>query len=246
MLKVLLIEDEAPIREEVKELLSLNFSKQISVLWEATSVKEGIKAILTHEPDLVFLDIDLGDGTSFDILSVLPSINFDIIFVTGYNTHAIKAIKLGALDYLLKPIDEDEFTEAVEKAIANHTTAKNKENEIAIASNYYKEKKHNKIVLRTLEAQHLVDFNDIIYCKSEGNYTTFFLDTEEIMVSKPLKKFLPLFDESLFIKCHQSYLINTSRIAKYLNEGFLVTHTGAQIPVATRRKEQVLQQIFKN
>ncbi|WP_075343288.1 LytR/AlgR family response regulator transcription factor [Tenacibaculum agarivorans] len=246
MLRSLLIEDEQHVREELQNLIAKNFTNKLSIVEEATSVKEGIKAILKHNPDLVFLDVDLGDGSSFEILDMLPEINFDIIFVTGYDSHAIKAIKLGALDYLLKPIDEDELVVAINKAIQQHNKENIKEKLVNVASNYYKNGLHNKIVVKTLEAQHILNFEDIIFCKSEGNYTTFHLTNEQVLVSKPMKKLQPLLDENIFLKCHQSFLVNTSYVTKYLNEGFLVTKNGDQIPVATRRKEDVLNLLFKS
>ena len=244
MLRGLLIEDEQHVREELQQLISKNFANEVSIVGEATSVKEGVKAILTHQPDLVFLDVDLGDGSSFEILSMLPEINFEIIFVTGYDSHAIKAIKLGALDYLLKPIDEDELTEAISKAIQQKSKAKSNEVLVDVASNFYKNKVHNKIVVKTLEAQHILNFEDIVFCKSEGNYTTFHLENEQVLVSKSMKKLQPLLDDTIFLKCHQSYLVNTSFVTKYLNDGFLVTKYGDQIPVATRRKDEVLSLLF--
>lgn len=244
MIKTLIIEDEKHVSDELQALINDSFSKEITIKAVASSVKDGIKSILTHKPDLVFLDIDLGDGTSFDILSVLPEINFNIIFVTGYDTHAIKAIKLGALDYLLKPVDDDEFIAAVKKAIEQHNSKQSKGSLIQIAKNYYQKKLHNKIVLKTLEAQHLVNFDDIIYCKSEGNYTTFYLENEKIIVSKPMKKMQALLNENIFLKCHQSFLVNISHVVKYINEGFLITKNDDQIPVATRRKDEVLKVIF--
>ncbi|AUC16695.1 hypothetical protein BTO06_16755 [Tenacibaculum sp. SZ-18] len=246
MLRGLLIEDEQHVRKELQQLINKNFVDEVSIVGEAKSVKEGVKAILTHQPDLVFLDVDLGDGSSFEILSMLPEINFDIIFVTGYDSHAIKAIKLGALDYLLKPIDEDELKESISKAIQQKNEAKSNGNLVDVASNFYKNKVHNKIVVKTLEAQHILNFEDIIFCKSEGNYTTFHLKNEQVLVSKSMKKLQPLLDNNIFLKCHQSYLINRSHITKYLNEGFLVTKYGDRIPVATRRKDDVLNLIFKS
>ncbi len=245
MLKTLIIEDEKHIRDELKDLLAEFFESSLTILAEATSVKDGIKAILEYKPDLVFLDIDLGDGSSFDILAVLPEIPFDIIFVTGYDSHAIKAIKLGALDYLLKPIDNDEFKESVEKAIESYQKSKNNGNTVSVARNFYTNHIHDKIVLKTLDAQHLVNFDDIVYCKSDGNYTTFHLLKEQIVVSKPMKKIQPLLDEQQFIKCHQSYIVNANYVTKYRNDGFLITKTEDTIPVATRRKDEVLQILFK-
>lgn len=244
MLKTLIVEDERHVREDLKKKVFQDFKNDISIIDEAISVKEGIEKIKRYKPQLVFMDIDLGDGTSFDILSSLEKIDFKIIFITGFDSHAVKAIRLGALDYLLKPIDEDEFKDAVKKAI----DAIGKENSIGssinIANHYYREGEHQKIVLKTLDTQHLVSFEDILYCKSEGNYTTFYLFEEKIVISKPMKKVEELLDKQRFIKCHQSFIVNKAYITKYTNEGFLVTKTGEQIPVATRRKEMVLKTLF--
>ncbi len=244
MLKTLIIEDERHVREELKKRVFEGFRNEISIIDEAISVKEGIEKIKRYEPQLVFMDIDLGDGTSFDILSSLDEIDFKIIFVTGFDSHAVKAIRLGALDYLLKPIDEEEFKEAVTKAVNTIEKENSIKNSINIANHYYREGEHRKIVLKTLDTQHLVSFDDILYCKSEGNYTTFYLFEENIVISKPMKKVEELLDKQRFIKCHQSFIVNKTYITKYTNEGFLITKTGEQIPVATRRKEMVLKNIF--
>ncbi|WP_299137108.1 LytTR family DNA-binding domain-containing protein [uncultured Tenacibaculum sp.] len=244
MLKTLIIEDERHVRENLKKRVFQDFQNELFIIDEAISVKEGIEKIKRYQPQLVFMDVDLGDGTSFDILSSLEEINFKIIFVTGFDSHAIKAIRLGALDYLLKPIDDDEFVEAVKKAVNTIQKENMLSNSITIANHYYREGEHHKIVLKTLDTQHLVSFDDILYCKSEGNYTTFYLFEESIVISKPMKKVEELLDKKRFIKCHQSFIVNKAYITKYTNEGFLVTKTGEQIPVATRRKDMVLKNLF--
>ncbi|WP_299126070.1 LytTR family DNA-binding domain-containing protein [uncultured Tenacibaculum sp.] len=244
MLKALIVEDERHIRENLKKRIFQDFQNEISIVDEAISVKEGIEKIKRYKPQLVFMDIDLGDGTSFDILSSLDEIKFKIIFITGFDSHAIKAIRLGALDYLLKPIDEDEFKEAVSKAIDTVEKESTNGGSINIANHYYKEGEHRRIVLKTLDTQHLVSFEDILFCKSEGNYTTFYLFEEKIVISKPMKKVEELLDKQRFIKCHQSFIVNKAYITKYTNEGFLITKTGEQIPVATRRKDMVLKTLF--
>lgn len=244
MLKALIVEDERHVRENLKKLVFQEFQNEISIVDEAISVKEGVEKIKRYKPQLIFMDIDLGDGTSFDILSSLEEINFKIIFITGYDSHAIKAIRLGALDYLLKPIDEDEFKEAVNKAINAVEKENTNGNSINIANHYYREGEHRKIVLKTLDTQYLVSFEDILYCKSEGNYTTFYLFEEKIVISKPMKKVEELLDKQMFIKCHQSFIVNKTYVTKYTNEGFLITKTGEQIPVATRRKDMVLKTLF--
>lgn len=243
-IKAVVIDDESYIRDDIRKRIISKFANKIDIVEEASSVATGKKTMQKAKPQLVFLDIDLGDGTAFDILNQLNEKDFQLIFITGFDTHAIKAIKLGALDYILKPVDDQEFNEAVEKAIMAIEEGKDMDKAINISNHFYSEGKHDKIVLRTLEAIHIVNFEDIVYCHSEGNYTTFHLLNEKIMISKPMKKVEELLNKDLFLKCHQSYLVNTSYVSKYTSEGYLVMKNKAEVPVATRRKETVLRELF--
>lgn len=244
MIRAIIIDDEDYVREELKERVRQKYSSQIEIIEEAAGVSEAKDKINRHNPDLVFLDIDLTDGTGFDVIEQLDDVDFQIIFVTGFDDQAIKAIKIGALDYVLKPVDDEEFDSAVEKAIKACDKKNDVSDAVDVANNFYNQGKHDKIVLRTLDAHHVVYFDDILYCKSDGNYTTFYLSEENIIISKPLKKVETLLNESLFLKCHQSYMVNTTYVTKYTNEGCLILKTGQQIPVASRRKDTVLKRIF--
>ena len=117
-IKAIIIDDEASIRTDLKEKLQAYFSDTVEIVGEASNVATGIERIKSLKPDLILLDIHLGDGTGFDILTAIDNKQFDVIFITGFDNNAIKAIKVGALDYILKPVDEEEFTEAIEKVIA--------------------------------------------------------------------------------------------------------------------------------
>jgi two-component system LytT family response regulator len=245
MIKAILVDDEAYIRGNIKAKLSQYFDEDIEVVGEAESVKSAIKLIQEKKPDLLFLDIHLQDGTSFDILHKISHKNFDIIFITGYDNHAIKAIKVGALDYILKPIDDDEFKQAVIKAIENSKQDTDLEKLVEISSEYFQGVQKKRIVLKTLENVYVVYEDDISYCKSEGNYTTFYVqESEKILVSKPIKKILELLSEDIFIRCHQSYVVNKKHVVRYNKQGVLVMSSQVKVPVSSRRKDYVIEKIF--
>lgn len=245
MIKAILVDDEKYIRDDVKNKLKQLFNNQITVVGEAESVKSAISLIIEQKPDLLFLDIQLQDGTSFDILNQLDNKNFDIVFITGYDNHAIKAIKVGALDYILKPIDEEEFKDAVDKAIDNTRRELDIEKFVEISNEYFQGVKKKRIVLKTLENVYVVYEDDILYCKSDGNYTTFYTQkSEKILVSKPIKKALELLSDDIFIRCHQSYLVNKKHVLRYNKQGVLIMNSEIKVPVSSRRKDYVIEKIF--
>lgn len=245
MVRAILIDDEAYIRQEIKEKLSEHFSTEIDIVGEADSVSKAISLIEEKKPNLVFLDINLQDGTGFDILNSISDKSFDVIFVTGFDNHAIKAIKVGALDYILKPIDDEEFIKAVTKAIENSKENVNLEKLVEISSEYFQGVTKKRIVLKTLENVYVVYEDDISHCKSDGNYTTFYTQqSEKILISKPLKKILELLSEDIFIRCHQSYLVNKKHVTRYNKQGFLLMNSRVKVPVSSRRKEYVIDKIF--
>jgi len=243
MIKAIIIDDEKRFRDSIRKKLETNFHSEITIVGEEESVSGGIKLIEESQPDLLFLDIELTDGYSFEILNKLNNHDFNIIFITGFNHLAIQAIRLGALDYILKPIDDDEFYDAVEKAIESKKN-KSIDELIKVSSDFFNGSKVKRIVLKTAEAHHIIKEDDLIYCKAESNYTKFVTtNNEELLISKTLKKTSELLTESIFIKCHQSYLVNKFYISKLLSEGYLVLNDGTKIPVSNRRKEHVLSKL---
>jgi two-component system LytT family response regulator len=244
MIKAIIIDDEISVRNDLRNKLNTFFNKDIVLIGEAESVKNGVKLIDTLKPNLLLLDIELKDGTSFDLLNNINHSNFQIIFITGFNEHAIKAIKIGALDYILKPIDNDEFRNAIKKAIENSNEKSDINQLINVTNDYFKGVKNKRIVLKTLDTHFIVYEDDIIYCNSDGNYTTFYTnDQKKIMISKPLKKVEELISKNIFIKCHQSYLVNVNYIEQYKSEGYLYLSNNIKIPIASRRKEYVINRI---
>jgi two-component system LytT family response regulator len=245
MIRAILVDDEVYIRNNVREKLTKHFCKEIDIIGEASNVEDAVALINQKQPDLLFLDIQLTDGTSFDILKRLEHIDFDIIFITGFDDQAIKAIKLGALDYVLKPIDNQEFMTAVIKAIDNFKKENSLEKRVEVSSDYYQGVAKKRIVLKTLENVYIVNEDDILYCKSDGNYTTVYTnEIEKILVSKPIKKVIELLSQNTFIRCHQSYLVNKKHVKSYSKQGVLIIKSDIQIPVSSRRKEFVIENIF--
>ena len=246
MINAIIIEDEISIRQEIKEIIEEAFRDKIHILSEAGSVAEGVSQIDQYEPHLLFLDVHLNDGTGFDIIQKAKHKNYEVIFITGYDKHAIQAIKIGALDYILKPVDELELSASVNNAIGNITKEKHLEKLIEIASDRYKGVENKRVILKTLESIYVLNEDDIIYCNSEGNYSTIYTThMKKIVVSKPMKKIEELLSKEDFIRCHQSYLVNKSHIVRYDKQGKLIVSSSDEVPVSSRRKEFTLQRIFK-
>jgi len=244
-MNVVIIDDEAPVRNAIKALLNEKFPGIIIMASEGT-IKNGYEAILKYKPDLLFLDIELPDGTGFDLLEKFRQIPFKIIFVTGHNEYAIDAIKVSALDYILKPVDADDLCHAVDKAreILNNEDQQLKFQ--ALYENIQSRKVLKKIILHTSEHLQLVSVNDIIRAEADSNYTRFFLSgNRKVMVSRTIKEFEALLSASGLIRVHQSHLVNLEFIDKFYKKdgGYLLLKNGAKIPVSPNMKKQVIQAI---
>jgi len=245
MIKALVIDNEAHIREDVREKLETYFKDEILIVGEAEGVDSGIKAIAKYNPDLLFLDIHMDDGNGFDLINQSNKKDYEVIFITGFDQHAIKAIRVGALDYIIKPVDNDEFRAAVQKAIQNYEKENHLEKLIEISSEYFKGAEKKRVILKTTDTVYAIYEDDIIYCRSDGNYTTFYTQQmEKIVVSKPLKQIEEILSDTIFIRCHQSYIVNKKHVIKYNKQGVLIVHMDFKVPVSSRRKDYTLKKIF--
>jgi two-component system, LytTR family, response regulator len=243
MIKAIIVDDEPELRELNLSLLKNHFN-EIEVAGCCGTVKEGVELIDLYKPQLIFLDIRLTDGTGFNILQKIQPYNYSVIFITAYNEFAIKAIKFCAIDYLLKPIDETEFCEAVDRALSTMNNNKLHEQIETFFNFYEKQNKVRKIVLKTTEAISIVDICDIVYCKSDSNYTTFYLKSgEKIMISRGMKEYDDLLSEYGFFRPHHSYLVNLQYISKLdkSDGGFLILKNNSEIPVSSRRKKRLIE-----
>jgi len=244
MLRLVIIDDMQNARELIESLVKKN-CKQIQVVGVAESVKSGIQVIKQHNPDIVLLDIQMQDGTGFDLLNKCKPFNFRVIFISAYEEYALKAFKFSALDYILKPIDSNELIAAMDKASSNLQQTNTSQNLEVFENNYSQENRDaKKIVLKTLDSIYAVKIKDIVHCQSEENYTRFFLnDGRKILISKPLKEYDELLSELGFFRTHQSHLINLDYFEhfKKTDGGFAVLKDTTVIPVSSRKKDLFLQ-----
>lgn len=247
-MKVLVIDNELSIRESLVSAIRV-FCPQIEEIEEADGIESGKEKIQSYQPDLVFLDVELGNGTGMDLLSQLQKITFNVIFVTAHNKYAIDAFKYSAIDFLLKPINPEELIRSVNRAEKKSNT-ENLVKQLSILKSEYANTslQEKKIVLSEQDSIHILKSSDIIYCSSEGNYTTFYTSASDtkIVISKNMKVFEEMLSPLGFLRVHNSYLVNINKIEKYDkgDGGFLYVSGGIKIPVSQRKKE-LLMALFK-
>ncbi|WP_165730426.1 LytTR family DNA-binding domain-containing protein [Polaribacter sp. 20A6] len=235
--------DDMPVALEMLATDISNNHPEIKIIGKAKSVVEAAKLLRKQQPDILFLDIMLGDGTGFDILEIFPDLKSKIIFVTASDAFAIKAFKFAAIDYILKPYSDEDLAISIEKAQSQIQPDKEQLHvlqEAVTAPN----NKPNKISLHTSEKIIVVNIEDIIRCKSDNNYTTFyFKDNSKILVSKTLKYYADMLKEVGFLRVHQSHLVNTTFIKEFIKSdgGYLILTEGSNIPVSIRKRTEVLE-----
>jgi two-component system LytT family response regulator len=243
MIKAIIIDDELAMQEVNSQLLSEYFPN-IEQVGKANSIKKGIELINRVTPDLVLLDIELTDGSGFQLLQKLPFYDFKVVFITGFESFAIKAIKFSAIDYILKPVNETEFQQAIQRAIELIDRKENIQPQVnVLIDSFKKEMQSKKLVLRTSHSMHIIDISDIHFCKSDNSYTTFYLEGgEKILVSKSLKDYEGLLNEYGFFKPHQSYLVNLNHIKKVdkTDHGFIIMKNKKEIPISTRQMKNLI------
>ncbi|QXP65305.1 response regulator transcription factor [Polaribacter sp. HaHaR_3_91] len=235
--------DDMPVALEMLATDITNNHPEIKIIGKAKSVVEAAKLLRKQQPEILFLDIMLGDGTGFDILEIFPDLKSKIIFVTASDAFAIKAFKFAAIDYILKPYSNEDLAVSIEKAQSQIQPDKEQLHvlqEAVTAPN----NKPNKISLHTSEKIIVVNIEDIIRCKSDNNYTTFyFKDNSKILVSKTLKYYADMLKEVGFLRVHQSHLVNTTFIKEFIKSdgGYLMLSDGSNIPVSVRKRTEVLE-----
>ncbi len=243
-MKTLIIDNEENIRTGLIKQLKA-FCHSVKEIKEATGVENGINAISEFKPDLVFLDVEMDDGTGIELIKRLGNFNFQLIFITAHDKYAINAFKLSAIDFLLKPIDAEDLILAVSKAEKN---LKSKTLELqfqilqeSLSSITINEK---KIVLKDNESIYFVKVSDIVHCKAEGPYTEFYLTPQQkITISKSLKEYEELLEPFGFIRTHHSHLINIKRIVRFdkADGGTLILENKQEVPVSQRKREQIME-----
>lgn len=244
MISVVIIDDESRARTTLKELLPV-LCPDIKIIGEANGVASGVKLLSQVRPDAVFLDIQMNDGTGFDLLDRLRNLDFHLIFATAYEEFAIKAFRYHALDYLVKPIDPDELM-AVCRKIRKKNENRLSEQRLGRLLASLQSRKIENIALSTSEGIIYLRLKEITRLESEGNYTYFYTeDGDKILVARTLKEFGDLLPAELFYRLHQSHIVNLREVRKVLKEdgGYALMSGGVKVPVSRRRKEELLERL---
>lgn len=242
MSRAVIIEDDTNNIEVLSELLR-KFCSKITLVGAALSVESGIALIKEKQPDLIFLDVELGDKTSFEVLAAFPSPDFKVIFTTAHEQYAFKAIKASCIEYLLKPIDYKELQGAVKRYEQQKNLPLNqKKIEVLLDNIQHGQNSFTKLAIPTSEGYSFLNAAEIMYCLADQNYTIITTTRNERLVSsKNLKEFEELLTSSVFFRCHKSYIINLNHVKKYSRSDSSLTMTNdMRIDVAVRKKEEFL------
>lgn len=250
MITAVLIDDDNNLRDGMKSILS-RYAPEIAIIGEADSVESGTSLLLKSQPQVVFLDIHLGDGTGFDLLekvSKVANLTYQIVFITAHEQYAIKAFRFSALDFLLKPVDPEELQKVIQK-IKNVIGTNDNYGHIDLLLENIRKKVDNfkRIALSNSDGIHVFEVSDIIRCESEDNYTKFFIkNSKPILISKTLKEYEDLLTEHGFERIHQSHLINLAYLKSYIKKdgGYVVMADNSNLPISQRKKDR-LQEILK-
>jgi len=242
VLKAIVIDDEKGASESLCNIIQAK-CPEVKIVAEAHTVNSALIAIQNNKPDLIFLDIQLGNETGFELLEKIGQHDFEVIFTTAYDKYAIRAIKFAALDYLLKPIDTDELVAAIRKAELKRSESSRNDNIPILLNNRKKESISQTIGLPTLKGFNFVEISDIIRLEASGSYTMcIFKNKEKVLVTHLLKEFEELLDDSNFFRVHHSHLINVKYIKQYIrgDGGEIVMADDSVIPVSKRKKLELL------
>lgn len=248
LMKVVVIEDQPTLRKNLIHQI-VRADKGFYVIGEADSVSRGVQLIKKDNPDIVFMDIEILEGTSFDILDQLKEIDFKIVFVTAHGHFAIKAIKYSAFDFLLKPYKQEELYETLEKLKETSGDDEDYKQKFELLFNELNGKKNKKIAISSLESVKFISVDDIIRIEAERSYCKIFLsDKKEILSSKNMHHYELMLSDQNFVKIHRSHIINLNYVDTVLksNGGFVKLNNGDEIPISRRKKEYFLQVIEQN
>lgn len=241
-IKAIIIDDEQHARAAVRNMVNL-YCSGVKVLGEADGVAAGLECIEKFDPDLVFLDVEMADGTGFDLLARVGEVTFAVIFITAHEQYALRAIRFSALDYILKPVQPDELIQAVEKAIRSRREELNLKLQTYTRNVAVPGQPPATIILNTAGSIYRVEVADIVRCESDENYTRiFFPERDPILVTKTLKEFEELLCGYGFVRIHQSHIVNLNYVQSYLKGlgGMVILKNKERIPVSARRKELFL------
>jgi len=246
MIRSIIIEDEKLSRDVLRTVIT-RFTPDVMICAECADAKSGITAIRNYRPDLVFLDIEMPDGTGLDVIREFSGDDFCVIIISAYEHYAIDAFHLSVVDYLLKPLDINDFMNAIKKVKTEmeRRNAEQKYNEFVKNLDVAGNQQSRKVVLSTSDKMSVVNADDIVHCVSDNYYTIFhFKDGGSLMISKTLKEVEEMLGPLGFTRTHKSHIVNNDYIVDFVRDGMeLVLSDGSRIPVSRRKKEKIMELI---
>jgi two-component system LytT family response regulator len=242
-LKTIIIDDEVNAVDFINTIIG-EYCPELEVVGKAQNVTEGVRKIMESKPDLVFLDVEMPNGTGFDLLAHFPEKEFDVVFITAFNHYAIRAIKFSAVDYILKPININEFIEAVGRVLQKRssTSARGNDNFKILMENL-KTSTPSRLAIPTSDGMEYLNPKEILRIEADRSYSWFFLaGNRKILVSKNLKEFQDLLGDRYFFRSHNSHLINLKYVRRFIRRegGYIEMQDGAHIPISRNRKDLFL------
>ncbi len=244
----IIVDDEQHCRDALSGILQRRHA-DIQLLGMASSVQEGIDLVNSKKPEVLFLDIEIGEQTGFDLLQALGPEHPHVIFTTAHEGYAVKAIRFSALDYLLKPVDMEELETAIGKAKKALREPQQPEQFIALMRNLARNHgPDRRIALPVADGLEMVDTGDITYCESDSNYTVVHqVDKKRLVISRTLKEFEDILDGGQFVRVHHSYLINVKHVKKYIRGegGEVIMSDGTNVAVSRRKKQELMDSLAR-
>ncbi len=247
-MNAVIVDNEPHMVSSLKTLLT-HYCPEVEVIGSAEDCRSAEKLILELNPEVVFLDVEMDDGTGIELVKKLSYKQLHVIFITAHDKYAIDAFKCSAIDFLLKPVDPDDLIAALKK----HNRAKrvnDLEKQVAVLTEHLSggHSRKKKIVLSDYESMHLVKIEEIVWCVAEGSYTRFkLIEGTEIMVSRNLKSYEEVLSGHDFVRIHNSYLVNINHIKRFerADGGVVIMENGGVLPVSVRKKDSLMN-ILKN
>jgi two-component system LytT family response regulator len=246
-IKTLIVDDETDALNFIDSIIG-EYCPKLEVVGKAQSAKEGTKLIIEKVPDLVFLDVEMPQGSGFDLLANFPEKTFDVIFITAFNHYAIKAIKFSAVDYILKPININEFIQAVDKVLDKKQKKENKGASFSALLENVRSAMPGKLAIPTSEGMEYLNTRNIIRVEADRSYSWFYMtDNRKILVSRNLKEYQELLSDRNFFRTHNSHLVNLEHVKKYIRHegGAVELDDGTQVPISRGKRDLFLLQMTK-
>lgn len=242
-LKTIVVDDEQDAVNFICSIIS-EYCSSLEVVGTAGDVSRAVQVINEKKPDLVFLDVEMPNGSGFDLLVQFPEKEFDVIFITAFNHYAIKAIKFSAVDYILKPVNINEFIDAVSRVVKKRSEKSSQSNEnLRVLMENLRTSPPSRLAIPTADGMEYLNPKDIIRIEADRSYSWFFLaGNRKTLVSRHLKEFQELLGDRNFFRSHNSHLINLKYVKKYIRKegGYIEMTDGSVIPVSRNRKDLFL------